>query len=618
MCITIIRSIKIWSCCLFLLLNQSYAQDINKAQIAQQYYEKGEIEKAKDTYQELAKNRSNIPFIHNMYFNILITEKEQTSALQYIKSAKKWFPDNLNYSIDEGIVYKQYQNSKKAEDIFQDVFRIAKSNATLARTTAQYFFQQNLPEYAVQMFLEARNYSGNSTDFSIELANIYRRINNKEGMVEEYLNFVHHNMANLAYVQNLLQNVLTDPEDLESLENMLYSRIQKYPDYAVYNELLIWTNIQLNNFYGAFIQARAMDKKEKEGGKRLLGLGAIALSNKDYDNAAHIFNYVIQTYKSGINYEIARRYLIKSREEIIKNTFPVDEAAIHTLINDYDELINDIGINEITLEAMRSKALLHAFYLNQMDAAIELLQRVIQNPRVTPVLSAHAKLDLGDIYLLKSEPWESTLLYAQVEKSEKETTLGYEAKFKSAQLSYYKGDFTLAQAHLDVLKLATSREIANDAMALSLLIQNNIAFDTTEKAMKEYASIDLLLFQNKEEEALAKLDNMLIKYPGHSLTDEIWWLKADILIKKGNFIEAILQLDKIVNHYPDDILSDDALFMMATVYEDHLGEKDKAMEIYRNFLVKYPGSIFSSEARKRFRKLRGDFSSEPNPPLLNN
>jgi hypothetical protein len=35
-------------------------------------------------------------------------------------------------------------------------------------------------------------------------------------------------------------------------------------------------------------------------------------------------------------------------------------------------------------------------------------------------------------------------------------------------------DFELAQAHLDILKLATSREIANDAMELSLLITDNL------------------------------------------------------------------------------------------------------------------------------------------------
>src|SRR5690606_8145510 len=88
------------------------------------------------------------------------------------------------------------------------------------------------------------------------------------------------------------------------------------------------------------------------------------------------------------------------------------------------------------------------------------------------------KLDMGDIYLLKGEPWEATLLYSQVEKSQKEELLGYEAKLRNARLHYYKGDFELSKDVLDILKQATSREIANDAGALSLLIMDNTGLDS--------------------------------------------------------------------------------------------------------------------------------------------
>jgi TolA-binding protein len=213
---------------------------------------------------------------------------------------------------------------------------------------------------------------------------------------------------------------------------------------------------------------------------------------------------------------------------------------------------------------------------------------------------------MGDIYLLKNEPWEATLLYSQVEKSNKEQPIGYEAKLRNAKLSYYKGDFELAQGHLDILKMATSREIANDAMDLSLLIQDNTAMDTLGEAMKEYAFIELLLFQNKNEQALQGLNSLLEKYPKHSLTDEVYWLQAQIFMKENQNEKAIQQLEKIVVNYPLDILGDDAHFLMAKLYEEKLGEKEKAMEMYQNHLTKYPGSIYVAESRKRFRQLRGD------------
>lgn len=607
MCITLFRYFLLFLLSAFLTYSDVFGQNMNQVQTGIEYYNKGEVEKARSTFESLAKNRQNIPFIHNSYLEILLMDKDGSNAHKYIKQIQKWYPENIFYKIDEGLIYAHFNDHKKANDIYADVAKFASTNPMLVRTTAQYFFQKGLTEEAIKIYETGRKISGNPWDFAIDLANVYRRLNNKDKMVEEFLNFVHQNPDNLSYVQNILQNLLTEVEDLEAMQIILYTRLQKAPDFTPYSELLVWVNVQLKNFNAAFVQARALDRLHNGKGNRLLEIGQIAFRNGDYENATKYFEYVIQTYKQGLNYELARRFLIKSREEVVKNTFPIDPEAIRTLVNDYRLLIQDLGMTRVSLEAMRSKALLHAFYLDEKDSAIQLLETVIRSPRLDLELESSVKLDMGDIYLVMDQPWESTLLYAQVEKSAKETVLGYEAKLKNAKLSYYTGDFALAQAHLDVLKLATSREIANDAMDLSLLIQNNTVFDTTQEAMREYAQIDLLLFQHKYGEALSKLEEMLIQYPGHSLTDEVWWRKAQILLSQGKFEQSIEVLNNIVNQYPYDILGDDAAFLVATIYEDHLGQKEKAMELYQRFLVDYPGSLYSAEARARFRNLRGDF-----------
>jgi len=218
-----------------------------------------------------------------------------------------------------------------------------------------------------------------------------------------------------------------------------------------------------------------------------------------------------------------------------------------------------------------------------------------------------SKLDLGDIYLLIGEPWESTLLYSQVEKSSKETPIGYEAKLRNAKLSYYNGDFALAQSHLDILKMATTREIANDAMSLSLLIKDNTQLDTGDVVMKRFADIDLLIFQNKKVEALDSLEKLKNDAQDHPIVDEIMYRQAELNMEIGRFDVAVALLQNVVDNYGEDILGDDSLFLLGTIYEDQLNEKEKAKEIYQRFLVKYPGSNKAAEARKRFRILRGDF-----------
>jgi tetratricopeptide (TPR) repeat protein len=298
--------------------------------------------------------------------------------------------------------------------------------------------------------------------------------------------------------------------------------------------------------------------------------------------------------------------VIVDREEQVKNTFPIEKMSVRKLIEDYRKLLSELGQNNRTLEAMRSMANLYAFYIDDKDSAIVILQEAVKIGRAESDFIDKCKLDLGDIYLLKNEPWESTLLYSQVEKSQKETPLGYEAKLRNARQYYYTGDFELSKALLDILKMATSREIANDAGSLSLLIQDNTGLDTSEDAMKEYAAIDLLLYQNQTELALGLLNEMLKKYKDHPLTDEILWLKAKTYAKIGDNAKAVENLQEIVDKFSVDIHGDDALYMMADLYQNRLKDKDKSMELYQKLLEKYPASIYAADARKRFRQLRGD------------
>jgi hypothetical protein len=88
---------------------------------------------------------------------------------------------------------------------------------------------------------------------------------------------------------------------------------------------------------------------------------------------------------------------------------------------------------------------------------------------------------------------------------------------------------------LDILKLATSREIANDAMALSLLIKDNTQLDTGDLAMKKFADIELLIFQNKKIEAYSDLETLKSENPDHPLIDEILFKQAELKMEMGDF-----------------------------------------------------------------------------------
>lgn len=589
---------------LLLLVAPAAKGQTQELELAREYFSQSDYGKAEALYSKLIAEPRLFEVVYPDYLRTLLARRNYKEAEKLVKKTIKRYPDMPNYAVDLGKVYQAAGDKAGAEKYFNKLLEQLKPGEVIAMASA--FMQSEQYDYAEKAYLRGRELSKNPLEYNHALISLYTYQRKSDRLIPEVLALLAQDEQELPYVQNMLQNTLSKEEDFDALEKELLLRVQQSPDKLALNELLMWLYIQRRDFYSAMLQARAVDKRTHSGGVRVMELGAISAKNEDYQGAIEAFEYIIKEYPEGPYYLIARQRLINAREEQVQHTFPVDLQKVRSLVADYEALLAEVGRNAQTVEVLQHMANLYAFYLDDKDKAIALLQEAVNMPQASPALVAESKLTLGDIYLLKGEPWESTLLYAQVEKANKDTPVGHEAKLRNARLSYYRGDFELAQAHLDILKLATSREIANDAMDLSLLITDNTGLDTSTAAMQDYAAIDLLIFQNKLPEALSALDSMLQQYPGHSLTDEIYFQKAKIYEREGNFEDAIANLKKITGNPQSDILSDDALYRMAYIYENNLKEPGKAQDLYNQFLVKYQGSVYAAEARKRFRKLRGD------------
>jgi tetratricopeptide (TPR) repeat protein len=226
-------------------------------------------------------------------------------------------------------------------------------------------------------------------------------------------------------------------------------------------------------------------------------------------------------------------------------------------------------------------------------------------PRLDNRFKSECKLDLGDIYVLKGEVWEAMLLYGQVDKEFLEDPLGQEAKFRNAKLSYYLGEFDWARAQLDVLKTATTQLIANNAIELSLQIQDN-TIDSNEEPMRWFARADLFYFQNRLADALVVLDSINLVYPKHELADDVVFKRAEIAIKQKNYTLAAQLFEQVYNEHGSGILGDNALYTLAQLNESKLNNLEQARKQYELFIEKYPGSFFLNDVRKSYRALRGD------------
>lgn len=591
----------------FLLLSFSaHAQKGRDEALAKSYLENGEYEKASDLYLQLWDKSAQDETYYKVLLKSLYAQAKFADAEKVIRKQIKRNASNPLYQIDLGDALTKQKQDADAKKVFEKVIKDIHANDVEVRQIANGFHDLQLINYEIATYEKADKLFSGRVDYSPELASANMSLGNYTIAAKYYLGFIEKFPEQTQRVKNTIQTSVGGDKLMNELETQLYTKIQKQPDNEELIDFLTWIYIQKKDFESALLQMRALDKRTSDDGSRVLEVAQIAQLEGYYDEALSGYEYVIKKRPRSYLYFQARSEQLNCRKEKIAKTINYTEADLLALKADYEQFINENEGSVQTAQSIKELAELHGFYFHDIPAAIATCEKLIVMPGVPQRLRNQAKLSLGDFYLIDGDVWESTLLYSQVDKDEKDSPLGEEARFKNAKLSYYKGEFDWAQTQLNILKSATSQLISNDAINLSVFIIDNLGTDTTSDAMQLYANADLLSFQNKDNEANKMLDSIMFTFPGHELYDDICFAKAQIFVRARLFEKAIPLLEEIIKSYGHDLKGDDALFLLANITENELHDKEKAKELYQKLITEYQGSVLTLEARKRFRVLRGD------------
>jgi tetratricopeptide (TPR) repeat protein len=545
------------------------------------------------------------------YFKCLLQTKEYKRAEKIAKKQLKANADFLVAYVDLAMVYIADGNDvKKAEDQFSKAIR-EMHDPSQVYDLAQRLTELRQFDFAIQAFEKAGKINGDPYPFKYEIAEIYQQKGDIKAMVNQYLDILDaRGETELFIVQSRLTSSLGYDEDQGGLNHPvlkaeLLRKIQSNADKTVFAELLVWIQLQQKDYEGAFIQSKALDKRKKEGGQRLMELGIASATDENYEVAQRCFDYVIEKGLPEF-YDQATVESVNVLYEKITRSGNYTKQDLIDLETRLTSTLKKIRVANVAFPVIKKLAHLQAYYMSKDTAAVRLLQETIDANAISRSMQAELKLELGDILLLRGEIWEASLLYSQVDKLFKHEPIGQEAKFRNAKISYYTGDFKWSKAQLDILKGATSKLIANDAMDLSLVISDAIGIDTNAVPLEWFASAELLVRQNKFQQAVARMDSINLIFSDHSLADDILMQKAKIAVRGGKFQEAADYYGKVVSEFGDEIFGDDALFFLAQLNETQLKNPEKAKQLYEEIMLNYSGSVYTTEARKRYRKLRGD------------
>ncbi|MEO0570738.1 MAG: tetratricopeptide repeat protein [Bacteroidota bacterium] len=587
-------------CSILFLLTTVYLQS-QEDFLAKQYFNDGEFEKAVVFYEKLVeKNPRRTDYSEGLvacYQQLERYDEAEAFLLEKIEQTYA-FP---TFFIELGYNYTLKQEPENATEYYQKAIQKIEENPNFGYAVGYRFQKYALLDEAITAYNKAMAIKP-ELNYDFQLARIYGEKGDIEKMYQSYLHLIYDGKTSRANVLRNLDDFITDdptnPNNVK-LRKTLLLNAQKNPD-VLWNELLSWLFIQQHQYKNAFAQEKAIYKRTGESSlDRLSNLGEISLENADEETAIAAYRFIVAN---------AEQPTTKLRGELSLIDIELLRAKgkkLDAIEKKFDLLLEAYGYDSKTLQLQIAYANFLTFKKERPKPAISMLKRSLEEP-LGRFGKAYVKLALGDILVYNQRFNEALIYFSQVQKSLKNDVLGQDARYKVAQTSFYKGDFDWALTQLKVLRGSTSQLIANDAMQLSLLISDNSFEDSTQTALKKYARADLLAYQNKDQEAISILGGILENHKGEKIEDEALLRQGQLFESRDEMAKAQLNYQKIVEFYGEDILADDAHFALAQLYENELLDTEKAKYHYEKIIYNYQDSYYFPQARKNFRRLRGD------------
>ena len=603
--------------------------DSNK-ELAYVLYNQNDFSRAAILLEDIVEANPRDELSYRRYLQCLIKTNQQEKALKFVKKKVKKSPYPILYVVDECYVnttfpdgpnkqkYTLRAEELKALIIEQLTVHAMEQMGQQHIAIAQRFEQYELKEYAIAVLQSADQILGDiNPEISNKLAELYMETGNREKGLQRYVMLM---LSGVPFesMKQVFETQITDSADYVLLQRLLLKQIEQNPEVTAFSEGLKWTFVKQGNWQSAFLYTRSIDKRLKENGERVFELGELCQSNGEYPVALQCFQYCIglketffdpalaQAKWIDVTYDITMKGrpriedVIQLQKQMLafEQNYGPQEASLFNALKYAQLLIRYDSLFAVTQESGK---------ISGSQQAINLLEKYIDpSTHLKKISLAKVKMTLGDVLLSRGDVWTSELLYAQVEKDFTEEEMGQFAKFKRAELSFYRGDFDWASMQLEVLKSATTQLISNDAMELALVIIDNLGIDSNYTALTWYGKALLAEKQQHYKLANKYLDSITTEFPGHGLSDEILFVKARMAETNGDYVAATNLLETLSIAYNFDILADNSLYKLGMIYMYSMNQPEKAKIAFEKLIEKYSSSVYIVDARREYRKIRGN------------
>jgi cellulose synthase operon protein C len=615
-------NVKKWIFCAFAIwigTGQSFAQDVDSSgvgrfQLAESFMRAAQYERAIALLEDLYEGSPGTHVFYERLREAYESVKRYDAAISLIdkKIASETSP--TIYVADKARLQFLKGDEVTARKTWQSAIELNPASSSVYQLVYRSLMQVRLFDYSIEVLEEGRDRLGNSALFQTDLAQLYNLTSQHDKAVAQYLDLLKINHNQLNYVRSQMAPFLTTPESLEKSIGVVEAGVAAEPLNRAFRELLAWLYVENSQYRLALDVYRAIDRLEREEGRMLFSFAQVASEGGAYDVALEAFDEVLRRYPTGPSAPDALRGLGLMQEKwavtlgeavfdmtgkrLPKNHF--DEA-----LDTYQRFLIEYPQHPFFPDVLRRIGLLHQDVFYDYTSAYTVLTEVIGRYPQT-VAADQAAYDLGRLAIMENRLEDSKLEFSRLLTRLRTGELADLARYELALLHFYKGEFETAQGFTEAMQENTSTDVANDAIAMKVLLIENRGPDSLDVPLKKYAKTKLLTRQRKWDASLHQLEDLMEEFGSHPLADEMLFDKAELLARNAQpelAVQAYLELPLI---HPASFLSDKSLFGAAVIQATMLGQKEAAIATFQRILTEYPGSLLLTRAREEIRILRGD------------
>jgi tetratricopeptide (TPR) repeat protein len=585
-----------------------------KFRLADSFLRAGQSDRALALLEDLHAEDPTSFAIFDKLKEAYVSTKRYDDALALIETRMERTAPTANLLAQMGRLHVFKGELDAAAETWQRAVATAPDNPATYRIIYASQIAARLYEDARDLLLQARERLGDPTMFQVELAELYARLDQPEEAMNEYAALLSVDAQRLSFVQSRIGRLLEQDGAAEAFTATVERLIREEPLVMPYRELAAWLYAETGDFGAALDANRALDRLRDEQGQSLYAFANAALNAEAYDEALEAYEIILDRHGDGpiaplAHLNTALLYELRAEQQSERAFDPdgnrVAAPDYDRALDRYETFLRQYPAHPNYPVALRRLAGLQKDVFRDFGQAEALLREIVDRFPDGEV-AAQAQLDLGEVALMRDNLGTARAAFARVEERERIGEQAELARLELARLDFYEGQFEMAKTRAQAMNRNTATDVANDAIALKLLLSENTGPDSTNAPLRTFARAQLLQRQQRPEQALILVDNLIAAYPQHALGDDAHFLRAEILRALGRPDDALAALEAFPDRFPDSYLIDRSLFTIGEIHERDLADPQAAITAYSDLLARYPGSLLAPEARARIRHLRGD------------